>query len=67
VGPGASQTLETIPVGKGVIVRKAKNVQASGKKIAFACFGPLLYNALEAAEELDATVADMRFVKPLDE
>jgi len=67
VGSEASQTLETIPVGKGLIVRKAKNVQASGKKIAFACFGPLLYNALEAAEELDATVADMRFVKPLDE
>ncbi len=67
VGPEASQKLETIPVGKGLIVRKAKNVQASGKKIAFVCFGPLLYNALEAAEELDGTVADMRFVKPLDE
>jgi 1-deoxy-D-xylulose-5-phosphate synthase len=67
VGPEASQTLETIPVGKGLIVRKAKNPQAQGKKIAFVCFGPLLYNALEAAEELDATVADMRFVKPLDE
>ena len=67
VGPAASQKLETIPVGKGLIVRKPKNVQAPGKKIAFVCFGPLLYNALEAAEELDATVADMRFVKPLDE
>ena len=67
VGPEASQKLETIPVGKGVIVRKAKNAQAPGKKIAFVCFGPLLYNALEVAEELDATVADMRFVKPLDE
>ena len=67
VGPEASQKLETIPVGKGVIVRKAKNAQATGKKIAFVCFGPLLYNALEVAEELDATVADMRFVKPLDE
>jgi 1-deoxy-D-xylulose-5-phosphate synthase len=67
VGPEASQKLETIPVGKGVIVRKAKNIQAQGKKIAFVCFGPLLYNALEVAEELDATVADMRFVKPLDE
>ena len=67
VGPEASQKLETIPVGKGVIVRKAKNAQAQGKKIAFVCFGPLLYNALEVAEELDATVADMRFVKPLDE
>ena len=67
VGPEASQKLETIAVGKGLIVRKAKNAQAQGKKIAFVCFGPLLYNALEAAEELDATVADMRFVKPLDE
>ena len=66
-GPEASQKLETIPVGKGLIVRKAKNAQAQGKKIAFVCFGPLLYNTLEAAEELDATVADMRFVKPLDE
>ena len=67
VGPEASQKLETIPVGKGLIVRKPKNAQAPGKKIAFVCFGPLLYNALEAAEDLDATVADMRFVKPLDE
>jgi len=67
VGPEASQKLENIPVGKGVIVRKAKNAQAQGKKIAFVCFGPLLYNALEVAEQLDATVADMRFVKPLDE
>ena len=67
VGPEASKKLETIPVGKGLIIRKLKNAQASGKKVAFVCFGPLLYNALEVAEELDATVADMRFVKPLDE
>jgi 1-deoxy-D-xylulose-5-phosphate synthase len=66
VGPEASRKLETIPIGKGLIVRKLKNAQAPGKKIAFVCFGPLLYNALEVAEELDATVADMRFVKPLD-
>ena len=37
------------------------------KKLAFVCFGPLLYNALEVANELDATVADMRFIKPIDE
>ena len=67
IGPEASKKLETIPVGKGLIIRKLKNAQASGKKVAFVCFGPLLYNALEVAEELDATVADMRFVKPLDE
>lgn len=67
VGPEATAKLETIPVGKGKIVRKLKNPEAIEKKIAFVCFGPLLYNALQVAEELDATVADMRFVKPLDE
>ena len=67
LGPEASQKLEVITVGEGLIVRKIKNTVAVGKKIAFVCFGPLLYSALEAAEELDATVADMRFVKPLDE
>jgi 1-deoxy-D-xylulose-5-phosphate synthase len=66
-GPEASQKLETIPVGKGLIVRRSKNVGTVIKRIAFVCFGPLLYSALEAAEKLDATVADMRFVKPLDE
>jgi 1-deoxy-D-xylulose-5-phosphate synthase len=66
-GPEASQALEIIPVGKGSIVRSIKNAEAVEKKIAFVCFGPLLYSALKAAEELDATVADMRFVKPLDE
>ena len=67
VGPEATTKLETIPVGKGKIVRKLKSAGASEKKIAFVCFGPLLYNALQVAEELDATVIDMRFVKPLDE
>jgi 1-deoxy-D-xylulose-5-phosphate synthase len=67
VGPEATTKLETIPVGKGKIVRELKNAVAVEKKIALVCFGPLLYNALQVAEELDATVADMRFVKPLDE
>ena len=66
-GPEASEKLETIAIGKGLIVRKSNNVGTVKKRIAFVCFGPLLYSALEAAEELDATVADMRFVKPLDE
>jgi 1-deoxy-D-xylulose-5-phosphate synthase len=67
VGPEASTKLETIALGKGLIVRKLKNPAAHEKKIAFVCFGPLLYSALQVAEEIDATVADMRFVKPLDE
>jgi len=67
VGPEASTKLEIIALGKGLIVRKLKNPAALEKKIAFVCFGPLLYSALQVAEEIDATVADMRFVKPLDE
>ena len=66
-GPEASQALETIPIGRGAITRRIKSAGALEKKIAFVCFGPLLYSAMKAAEELDATVADMRFVKPLDE
>src|SRR6056300_129473 len=60
-GPGAalSKSLDTLPIGKGVIRRK-------GKKVALLGFGSLTTAALTAAETLDATVADMRFVKPLD-
>jgi len=67
MGPEASQKLETVAIGKGLIIRQLKDSGAAGKKIAFVCFGPLLYSALQVAEELDATVVDMRFVKPLDE
>jgi 1-deoxy-D-xylulose-5-phosphate synthase len=38
-----------------------------GPRIAILAFGTLLYPALKAAEALDATVVNMRFVKPLDE
>jgi 1-deoxy-D-xylulose-5-phosphate synthase len=48
-----------MPIGKGEIRR-------SGKKIAILAFGSMVAPALEAAEALDATVANMRFVKPLD-
>jgi 1-deoxy-D-xylulose-5-phosphate synthase len=61
------QALDALPLGKGRIVRSISDEQAPNKKIAFVCFGPLLYNALPVAEELNATVVDMRFVKPLDE
>jgi 1-deoxy-D-xylulose-5-phosphate synthase len=48
-----------IPVGKGELRRR-------GKRVAILAFGSMLKPALEAAEALDATVANMRFVKPLD-
>jgi 1-deoxy-D-xylulose-5-phosphate synthase len=61
-GPGAvvNKELEALPVGRGVLRRQ-------GNKVAILAFGSLLAPALKAAERLDATVADMRFVKPLDE
>ncbi|MFP5382725.1 MAG: 1-deoxy-D-xylulose-5-phosphate synthase [Gammaproteobacteria bacterium] len=59
-GMQVSPTLSTVPVGKGLVVRRG----SSG--IALLNFGPLLADVLQAAAELDATVADMRFVKPLD-
>ncbi len=51
--------LEPIEVGKGVLRRR-------GRDIALVAFGSLVAPALKAAESLDASVADMRFVKPLD-
>jgi 1-deoxy-D-xylulose-5-phosphate synthase len=51
--------LDTLPVGKGEIRRH-------GKDVALLAFGSMLPAALAAGEELDATVANMRFVKPLD-
>ena len=59
--------LEAIPIGKGRIVRQIDQALPQKKNIAFICFGPLLYTALAVAEEINATVVDMRFVKPLDE
>ena len=47
------------PWGKGEVRRR-------GERVAILAFGTLLYPALEAAERLNATVANMRFVKPLD-
>jgi 1-deoxy-D-xylulose-5-phosphate synthase len=55
----AGSGFETVPVGKGELRR-------SGKRVAILAFGSMLKPALDAAEALDASVANMRFVKPLD-
>ncbi|QYX51247.1 1-deoxy-D-xylulose-5-phosphate synthase [Pseudomonas sp. S07E 245] len=55
-----SADLEPIEIGKGVVRRQ-------GKTVALLVFGVQLSEALQVAEKLDATVVDMRFVKPLDE
>ncbi len=62
VGPGVEVTDDRtpLPIGQGVKVRE-------GKSIALLAFGSMLAPALQAADSLDATVVNMRFVKPLDE
>ena len=64
-GPGVAiePALSTLPVGKGEIRREGKR---RARRVAILAFGSLLHPALAAAETLDATVANMRFVKPLD-
>ncbi len=59
VGAVVQPVLESWEWGKGVVRRE-------GERIAILAFGTLLHPALEAAARLGATVADMRFVKPLD-
>ncbi|MFN4265033.1 MAG: 1-deoxy-D-xylulose-5-phosphate synthase [Aquabacterium sp.] len=64
VGAAVSSELTAMPWGKGEIRRQSS--VAGQPKVAILAFGTLLYPALAAAESLDATVANMRFVKPLD-
>ena len=64
-GPGVAvePTLDGLPVGKGVVVRESRR---RAGRVAILAFGAPLAAARAAAERLDATVANMRFVKPLD-
>jgi 1-deoxy-D-xylulose-5-phosphate synthase len=67
VGVEVQAAMAAIPLGKGEIRREASKAGgAHGKRIAILAFGPLLYAALNAADRLDASVANMRFAKPLD-
>jgi 1-deoxy-D-xylulose-5-phosphate synthase len=60
LGVTPEKELKTVPWGKGRIIREGKDVVVLN-------FGSVLGRALEVAERLNATVADMRFVKPLDQ
>ena len=82
VGTGAkiNEKLETLPIGKGAIVRETSLLKTSPiktstkkdktektiKRVAILAFGSMLAPALQAASMLEATVANMRFIKPLD-
>ncbi|MBK4738260.1 1-deoxy-D-xylulose-5-phosphate synthase [Noviherbaspirillum pedocola] len=59
VGAVVDKALDTVPLGKGVVRRK-------GRDVAILAFGTMVAPSLGAAEGMNATVADMRFVKPLD-
>lgn len=59
VGVAVEPTLQPLPFGKGELRRQ-------GQRVAVLAFGTLLYPALQAAERLDLTVANMRWAKPLD-
>ncbi|TXI23851.1 MAG: 1-deoxy-D-xylulose-5-phosphate synthase [Nitrosomonas sp.] len=60
IGVKIQKKMNALPIGRGEIRR-------SGSKIAILAFGTLLTPCLEVGEVLDATVANMRFVKPLDD
>jgi 1-deoxy-D-xylulose-5-phosphate synthase len=64
-GPGVQvvKEMQSLPLGRGQVRRRGRGGEGG---IAILAFGTLLKPALEAGETLDATVADMRFVKPLD-
>ena len=62
VGVAPLESLDALPFGKGEMRR-----ESTSKKVAILAFGTLLYPALQAAEALDASVANMRWAKPLDE
>jgi len=68
-GPGVAvkKEMHALAIGKGEIRRSGKKLALLSKKIAILAFGSMVQPSLEAAEELDATVANMRFVKPLDD
>ena len=60
VGVKIEAEMQALPIGQGRVLRK-------GEKVALLAFGSMVRPALLAGEELNATVADMRFVKPIDE
>jgi len=66
-GPGVAinATMAALPIGRGEVRRNSSAV--AGRRIAILAFGSMVPPALVAAEQFDATVANMRFVKPLDD
>ena len=69
-GPGmgvdAGRALDVLPVGKAEVLLKAGKAQSGQPRIAFLAFGSMVGPCLQAASQFNATVVNMRFIKPLD-
>ena len=65
VGVATQNNLDSLPFGQGEIRRNAHGKPA-GSGVAILVFGTLLHTALAVAEKINATVVNMRWVKPLD-
>ena len=67
-GPGVKveKEMHALPIGKGEIRRRCADATGS-RSVALLAFGSMVWPALTVAEKIDATLANMRFVKPLDE
>lgn len=63
-GVATVKQMTELPLGKGELRRESQ--KPAGQRVAILAFGTMVAPALAAAETLDATVANMRFVKPLD-
>ncbi len=61
VGAEQSEIMQQIEIGKGYVARSGKE-----NGVSILAFGSMVRNVMDAAQQLDATVADMRFVKPID-
>ena len=66
-GPGVAiqKEMTAVPVGKGVQVREIKGYEA--KRVAILAFGSMVKPSTDAGDEINASVANMRFVKPIDD
>jgi 1-deoxy-D-xylulose-5-phosphate synthase len=63
-GAAVAADLATLPIGKGELRRESS--APAGRRVAILAFGSMVLPSLAAAETLDATVANMRFIKPVD-
>ena len=63
-GEPTSTALTSLPIGEGRVVKESS--LKKGKKVAILAFGSMLTPSLGAAEDINASVVDMRFIKPLD-